>query len=1054
MLAAAVILAIMAAAAIQRVRLDRAVSVSAVERENSNLALTLGEQNSRALRNVQESLRALADAMAHAIPIERSLVAMDRGVVNAVLYVDRAGTLHRLDKESTSRASESDRDFFAWHRDHDSNDLFVGRAIRARVDGVRSIPVSIRVNRADGSFDGVLVAYVRPDYFTGLYDQPDLGAHGQIMLLGTDGYVRAATKPEPGAASADELRNSTLIRLQKTHPDGHFLSDGSPDGVARFISYYTLPEYPSLIVSVSRAESEVLAAHRHRTLLVATLFPLASLVVLLLAWLTWFTIERERRHVHALSRSEARYRKAAAELGRIIDESLDAICTFDREGRFLHASAGCRRVWGYEPEELVGREALSMVHPDDRDKTLEAMSRVIAGQPTRAFENRHRRRDGGIAWLMWSARWLEDDQAMFCVARDITEAKLMAEENKVLADRLRETLETLTSGFVMLDAQWRFTYVNREAERMAGRSRQSLLGRILWEEIPGIAGSEFETEYRRAMRDRTPVQVESYHAAYERWFEVRAYPTDDGGLALYIHDVTERHRALERLEQSERRFESIALATTDMIWDCDPQTGDVWRSSGRESTYGHDEASYPPTLAGWAALVHPEDRPRVESSLHQALASEATKWAAEYRFRRGDGRYAIVSDRASIQRDAAGNAVRMLGGMTDITERRELERLLMRTQRLDSLGTLAGGIAHDLNNVFTPITMGLNLLDEGPMSPDERTILGSVRLGAARGAEMVKQLLSFARGMEGQRVEVQPRLVVHELERMIRDTFPRNIEIAARISGRLPTVAADPTQLHQVLLNLCVNARDAMPGGGHLVLRVRQEHVPSAMRSVNGEIPPGHYVRIAVEDTGCGIEEAMLDRIFDPFFTTKRHGEGTGLGLSTTLAILRRHGGHLQVRSKPGAGSCFTVLLPVREPAAPAPAPPAPAALRRGAGQTILLVDDEPAIRELARRALRKAGYEVLVAGDGREALAALRDAAPVEVIVTDIMMPGMDGHSLIRALAERHPAPAVICTSGIPGPEYEAQWKRANCTFLPKPYTPEKLLLAVQDALDRVTSA
>ncbi len=1052
-LATAMLLAFVWGAAYQRIAADRRISLAAAERENANLALTLGEQNTRALRDVEEDLRVIARAVEAGRPAQEALAGFDREVVRVVLRADADGNLHAIGAPGRGTANVEDRDYFHWHRDHPGDGVFMGRAVFGRYSHRPTIPVSVRVNGPGGRFDGLIVASVRPDYFSGLYGKPALGPGSSVVLAGTDGFVRASHAQGAGRLPA-YLGASTLLQRQKASPSGTFVSAERDGAAARVVSYYTLPDYPGLMIAVSRSEADVLAEHGRRARALLLAYMAVTVVLLLLGGLTLLGIRRGRRHVGALAESEARYRKAAAELAHIIDESLDAICTLDREGRFVHVSAASRAIWGYAPEELVGRQALDFLHPDDRERTLAGMGRVLAGEPTRAFENRHVHRDGHVVHLMWSARWIEEEQAMFCVARDVSEAKLMAQAHQALAERLRETLETLTSGFVTVDRAWRFTYVNREAERIFGRPRESMLAAELWREIPGIVGTPFETAYRRAMRERVPVQLEEFHAPYGKWFEVRVYPASDGGLAIYFHDATGRREALRRLEESERRFERVALSTSDMVWEWEPASGKVWRGGGMKLLEGHTEESFPPGFEGWLGLVHPDERERVRASIAEALASGADRWAAEYRLRRADGTYATVSERASIERDAAGAVVRMVGGMTDVTEQRELERQLMRTQRLESLGTLAGGVAHDLNNVLTPISMGVNLLAQSALSREEREILDSIRLSAIRGSEIVKQVLSFARGMEGQQVEVQPRLVLEELARMIRETFPRNIEIAMRIPGRLPMVRGDPTQIHQVLLNLCVNARDAMPQGGKLLVRARRGYVFHPMAAVGGDVPPGQYVCVDVEDTGTGIDPATLERIFDPFFTTKPHGEGTGLGLSTTLAILRKHDAHVQVHSRVGSGTCFTLLFPACEPPAARLAAQRAAPAARGQGQTVLVVEDEPEIRELARRTLALGGYRVLAAANGQEALDIVR-ARPrrPDLVVTDMMMPVMDGAALVRALAAIDPALPVIRTSGIPEAEAQAHGA-AGTAFLPKPYTAQMLLAAVAESLAAVEDA
>jgi nitrogen-specific signal transduction histidine kinase/ActR/RegA family two-component response regulator len=392
----------------------------------------------------------------------------------------------------------------------------------------------------------------------------------------------------------------------------------------------------------------------------------------------------------------------------------------------------------------------------------------------------------------------------------------------------------------------------------------------------------------------------------------------------------------------------------------------------------------------------------------------------------------------------------MIGALSDITERRELERQLVRTQRLETVGTLASGIAHDLNNVFTPIAMGLDLLGTQRMDAEQREILQTVRASAQRGAQLVKQVLSFARGQAGHRVPVQPAELVREIERMMRETFPRNITIAVHVAGTLPHVMGDATQLHQVLLNLCLNARDAMPGGGTLEIRAGVATLAQPMRSVSGDVPAGRYVRFDVTDDGAGMDDAVVERLFEPFFTTKPVGAGTGLGLPTALSIVRKHGGGMQVQSEPRQGSRFTVWLPASDRIAATVADEPDRRPARGRGQTVLVVDDEEAVRDMACRALSAAGYVVDIAADGAQALEVLR-SRDCDVLFTDLMMPVMDGASLVRQALSIAPSLRVVCASGVNADDATLP---AGAVFLPKPYSADALACAVGDALVQVQPA
>jgi nitrogen-specific signal transduction histidine kinase/ActR/RegA family two-component response regulator len=388
----------------------------------------------------------------------------------------------------------------------------------------------------------------------------------------------------------------------------------------------------------------------------------------------------------------------------------------------------------------------------------------------------------------------------------------------------------------------------------------------------------------------------------------------------------------------------------------------------------------------------------------------------------------------------------------DITQRKELERQFLRSQRLESIGTLAGGIAHDLNNMLAPIVMSLDLLKPRLTDEDGREILETISSSAQRSAELVRQVLWFARGVHGERVPVPLAQLVGELERFISDTFPRNILHRMELSADLPEVNGDATQLHQVLLNLCLNARDAMPAGGTLTLRAERVTVDAPYAAMNPGAVPGEYVALRVEDNGTGIPRETLDRIFEPFFTTKEVGKGTGLGLSTTLGIVKSHGGFVQVDSKPGRGSVFTVNLPAHPVGGqtagevPAPVP------THGRGELVLLVDDEESILRISRQALEAFGYRVLTAANGTEALAEfVTHQDEIAVVVTDMMMPEMDGTAVVRALKRMAPKVPVIRSSGLgSSPGGLSMAEDGLGPFLPKPYTAERLLRVLDEVLQR----
>jgi PAS domain S-box-containing protein len=519
-------------------------------------------------------------------------------------------------------------------------------------------------------------------------------------------------------------------------------------------------------------------------------------------------------------------------------------------------------------------------------------------------------------------------------------------------------------------------------------------------------------------------------------------------LARQAMSQLELRRAVNALRTSEHRFECVARAVSDVIWDWDLRTGKIWWSEGLETTFGYSRESMLQGLDSWSVQVHPEDRERVVDGLHRALASVETSWQNEYRFRRQGGAYAIVQDRGQILRDQHGNAYRMVGGMTDLTERKQIEAQYLRAQRMESIGALASGIAHDLNNVLTPILMAINILEA--RLADDASALTNLRIlerSTIRGAELVRQVLSFARGDEGVRQMTNVAEVLEEATRLATETFPRSISIERQSSKDLWPIYGDATQLHQVVMNLLVNARDAMPQGGSLCATACNAHLRDA------ECAPfkkrgGPYVIVAVRDTGIGMSPEILDRIFDPFFTTRPHGVGTGLGLSTAHGIVASHGGFVRVTTALGQGSTFEVCLPAA-PKSQALAMAADSAKpQQGRGELILLVDDETSIRTIAAQTLQTHGYRVLTAENGLDALNVFSlHGQDIEAAVIDLMMPVMDGIALAVELRKLRPHLPIVATSGV---HATAVVDSVALEVLPKPYTTESLLRQLRAAIDK----
>lgn len=523
--------------------------------------------------------------------------------------------------------------------------------------------------------------------------------------------------------------------------------------------------------------------------------------------------------------------------------------------------------------------------------------------------------------------------------------------------------------------------------------------------------------------------------------------------ATHLVSITiERTRAIERLRASEAYIQSTFAAAPAGIAMTDVEGRYILTNPAYCRIVGRSEEEL--RGHGFFNLTHPEDRPEMLRLVRRLIEGEIPDFIIEKRFVKKDE--TIVWARASVTlvRGEDGAPRHLIAVTEDITEHRSLKQQFLRAQRMESIGTLAGGIAHDLNNILAPITMSVDLLRHRLKDDSCADLLEAIAGSARRGSDMIRQVLSFARGMEGRRMEVQVRHLINEVHKIIRDTFPKNIEIRTSVSSTLSTVIGDPTQLHQVLLNLCVNARDAMPDGGTIYLSAETRNITEEEAAKDLEANPGVHSIIEVRDNGTGIQATLIDKIFDPFFTTKEVGKGTGLGLSTSLAIIRSHGGFVQVESEGGQGTCFRIHLPASTEEFAEMKEAESDDLPMGNGESILVIDDEIAVREVTRDILETFGYKVTMAAHGAEGVRLFaKDPSRFHVVLLDMMMPVMDGSTVIKALAKIEPQAKIIAVSGIAANGLQARdLSETVKSFLAKPYSADTLLKAIRDTLAEVS--
>lgn len=764
------------------------------------------------------------------------------------------------------------------------------------------------------------------------------------------------------------------------------------------------------------------------------------------------------QEITVLKNFERLVAQSASRFHQLADTVPLFVWTATPDGTLDFTNAEYKRYAGSPEDAEPGSFWIGTIHPSDRKRVLETWEAAVRQLERYSCEFRVRRHDGEYRWHCARALPLRDESGeivKWCgTGTDIHDTKLNEVTLSRMAARLRTTLESITDAFYILDRNWRFTYLNSEAERLLRHTRDEMLGRRPVDFFPDAIDGEVAQRYRQAFRSGEAAHFETYFEPFGQWFEVHAYPSDEG-LAVYFRDITSRVQSEAELRAVSNRLQNLLEFSPLLITELDCEGRYLMANKAVANLMGRPAGE----IVGrhLSELLPPDSARLFLSRIQQVQASQAPLSVEDLIPVRDQMRtYSTV---LFPLLDESGAVASVAGVAQDITEQKaareerdRLESQLRQAQKLEAVGQLAGGVAHDFNNMLGVILGHTEmLLSAIPQDDPIYHQLEEVQHAATRSAELTRQLLAFAR-----KQTIAPKVLdltetVSGMLKILRRLVGEDIPIEWRPGSALP-VLADPSQVDQVVANLAVNARDAIGGNGAITLETAAATFDAAYCQRHPGHLPGEYAVIAMRDTGCGMNEETVSHIFEPFFTTKAQGSGTGLGLATVYGIVQQNRGFVTVSSTPGSGSDFRVYFPIFRGAAPASPAPPPESHAPGGEETVLLVEDEAALLQLSKRMLQGLGYNVLAADTPGKAIdIASSFEGRIDLLITDVVMPEMNGRELREKLDTVRPGLRTLFMSGYTADVIDRRGALdSGVYFLSKPFKIKQLAAMVREALDR----
>jgi len=761
--------------------------------------------------------------------------------------------------------------------------------------------------------------------------------------------------------------------------------------------------------------------------------------------------ERKQTEV-ALHDSEKRYRQLA-------ELSPDGMYVHV-DGEIVFANDSLAKILAYpSPEDFLGTQAIELTAPEYRAHILRLRARVMAGEFTELEPCEFMRFDGSRVPLERTATLVSWDNtpAVLILVRDISEREAAAKVLRTQEQHISSILANIADAVVTIDDRGLIETFNSAAENMFGYATGEVMGQnvsTLMPEPDRSAHNGYIASYQTTGRGKIigvgAREVTALHRQGHTFpieLTVSEVTLDDGHVFIgAIRDITQRKQAEGALRDSEERFRQMAENISEVFWLSDPMKSEmIYISPAYERVWGRTCQSLYETPLSFVEAIHPEDRERVVKAFEKQSRGD---YDEEYRIIRPDGTVREIRDRAFPVKNKHGEVYRVVGIAEDITEEKRRDEQLTQAQKMQAVGQLTGGVAHDFNNLLAVILGNTELLQD-EIGDNQR--LATINRAGTRGAELTQRLLAFSRKQALQPQSIDLTELVSGLHDLLHRTLGEPVKIVSDVPEETWPVLADPGQLENALLNLAINARDAMPDGGILEIECSNIELREGGMRFSDDVAAGDYVQISVRDTGTGMPKDVLEHVFEPFYTTKEVGEGTGLGLSMVYGFARQSGGDAVIESVPGKGTKVMIFLPRAEVKVASDEPKQGAELKRGRGEAILVLEDDPDVRSLAVAALEGLGYRVLEAGDANAAMRVLeKEADNVDLLLSDVVLPGgVSGPEFAAKAKDLHPKLKVVFMSGYAADLYtHDRIPGFDETLLTKPFGLGDLAKVIHDTL------